>query len=92
VIAYGCLIRREGARREHLDYIYRGLMSQHPHFTATLAELVMFAVGLEMLTGGAVPSKMYNWPDGMLSNALIGVCKFLERTWDFVEIFHRRGR
>jgi len=35
VIAYGCLIRREGARREHLDYIYRGLMSQHPHFTAT---------------------------------------------------------
>jgi len=35
VIAYGCLIRREGARREHLDYIYRGLMSQHPRFTAT---------------------------------------------------------
>jgi hypothetical protein len=29
VIAYGCLIRREGARREHLDYIYRGLMSHH---------------------------------------------------------------
>jgi hypothetical protein len=27
VIAYSCLIRREGARREHLDYIYRGLMS-----------------------------------------------------------------
>jgi hypothetical protein len=36
VIAYSCLIRREGARREHLDYIYRGLMSQHPRFTATL--------------------------------------------------------
>jgi hypothetical protein len=35
VIAYGCLIRREGARREHLDYIYKGLMSQHPRFTAT---------------------------------------------------------
>ena len=35
MIAYGCLIRREGARREHLDYIYRGLMSQHPRFTAT---------------------------------------------------------
>jgi hypothetical protein len=28
VIAYGCLIRK-GARREHLDYIYRGLMSHH---------------------------------------------------------------
>jgi hypothetical protein len=27
VIAYGCLIRREGAYKEHLDYIYRGLMS-----------------------------------------------------------------
>jgi hypothetical protein len=37
VIAYGCLIRREeGARREHLDYIYRGLMSQHPRLTATI--------------------------------------------------------
>jgi len=35
VVANGCLIRREGARREHLDYIYKGLMSQHPHFTAT---------------------------------------------------------
>jgi hypothetical protein len=35
VIAYGCLIKREGARKEHLDYIYRGLMSQHPRFTAT---------------------------------------------------------
>jgi len=34
VIAYGCLIKRKGARREHLDYIYR-VMSQHPHFTAT---------------------------------------------------------
>jgi hypothetical protein len=30
VIAYGCLIRK-GARREHLDYIYRGLMSHHQH-------------------------------------------------------------
>jgi hypothetical protein len=27
VIAYSCLIRRKGARREHLDYIYKGLMS-----------------------------------------------------------------
>ena len=35
VIAYGCLIKRKEARREHLDYIYR-VMSQHPHFTATL--------------------------------------------------------
>jgi hypothetical protein len=35
VVAYGCLIRRKGARREHLDYIYRVLMSQHPRFTAT---------------------------------------------------------
>jgi len=39
VIAYGCLIRREGARREHLDYIYRGLMSQHPRFTATASNV-----------------------------------------------------
>jgi len=30
VIAYGCLIRR-GACREHLDYIYRGLISHHQH-------------------------------------------------------------
>jgi hypothetical protein len=29
VIAYGCLIKRKEARREHLDYIYRGLMTQH---------------------------------------------------------------
>jgi hypothetical protein len=29
VIAYGCL--RKEARREHLDYIYRGLMSHHQH-------------------------------------------------------------
>jgi hypothetical protein len=35
VIAYGCLIKREEARREHMDYIYTGVMSQHPHFTAT---------------------------------------------------------
>ena len=27
VIAYGCLIKRKEARREHLDYIYRGLMT-----------------------------------------------------------------
>ena len=32
VIAYGCLIRK-GARREHLDYIYRGLMSHHQRAT-----------------------------------------------------------
>jgi hypothetical protein len=29
VIAYGCLIKRKEASREHLDYIYRGLMTQH---------------------------------------------------------------
>jgi hypothetical protein len=29
VIAYGYLIKRKEARREHLDYIYRGLMTQH---------------------------------------------------------------
>jgi hypothetical protein len=29
VIAYGCLIKRKEARREHLDYIYKGLMTQH---------------------------------------------------------------
>jgi hypothetical protein len=27
VIAYSCLIRREGACKEHLDYIYKGLIS-----------------------------------------------------------------
>jgi hypothetical protein len=27
VIAYGCLIKKKEARREHLDYIYRGLMT-----------------------------------------------------------------
>jgi hypothetical protein len=29
VIAYGCLIKKKEALREHLDYIYRGLMTQH---------------------------------------------------------------
>ena len=29
------------ARREHLDYIYRGLMSQHPRFAATEGKTVL---------------------------------------------------
>jgi hypothetical protein len=27
VVAYGCLIRRKGACKEHLDYIYKRLMT-----------------------------------------------------------------
>jgi hypothetical protein len=27
VIAYGCLIKKKEAYKEHLDYIYRGLMT-----------------------------------------------------------------
>jgi len=51
VIAYGCLIRREGARREHLDYIYRGLMSQHPRFTATLYLTDVSSIFLKSFNG-----------------------------------------
>jgi hypothetical protein len=29
VVAYGCLIKRKEARREHLDYIYRALITRH---------------------------------------------------------------
>jgi hypothetical protein len=51
VIANGCLIRKEGARREHLDYTYRGLMSQHPHFTATLCQSPQTDTSLLAVTG-----------------------------------------
>jgi hypothetical protein len=40
VVANGCLIRRKGARREHLDYIYRGLMSQHAKLHCDMILLV----------------------------------------------------
>jgi hypothetical protein len=38
VIAYGCLIRREGARREHLDYIYSSFV------TSFLVKCILYAV------------------------------------------------
>ena len=50
MVTNGCLIRREGARREHLDYIYRGLMSQHPHFTATGRQTYICTIDVSGIT------------------------------------------
>jgi hypothetical protein len=43
VIAYGCLIRK-GARREHLDYIYRGLMSHHHQRASLICDIYLIRV------------------------------------------------
>jgi hypothetical protein len=40
VIAYGCLIKKKEARREHLDYIYRGLMTQHAKVHCNRGEIL----------------------------------------------------
>jgi hypothetical protein len=50
VIANGCLIRK-GACREHLDYIYRGLMSHHQR-AKLICDIFLYAWGQAFFLGG----------------------------------------